>query len=39
MTKKIACEVYHRVVGYYSPTSQFNNGKKEEFGDRTFFEI
>jgi hypothetical protein len=30
---------YHRVVGYYRPVQNFNNGKKEEFNDRTFFEM
>ena len=37
MTKKIPCEVFHRVVGYYRPVQNFNGGKLEEFGDRTFF--
>ncbi len=35
---KVPCEVFHRVVGYYRPVQNFNEGKKEEFGDRTFFE-
>lgn len=39
MSKKIPCEVFHRVVGYYRPVQNFNNGKKEEFSDRTFFEV
>lgn len=37
--KQIPCEVFHRVVGYYRPVQNFNLGKKEEFGDRTFFEM
>ncbi len=27
-------EVYSRIVGYYRPIKQWNNGKKEEFKDR-----
>lgn len=29
------CEVYSRVVGFLSPVSQWNKGKKAEWGDRT----
>jgi len=25
------CEVYSRVVGYYRPVQNWNNGKQEEF--------
>ncbi len=32
------CEVYSRVVGFLSPVSQWNKGKKEEFKDRTTFD-
>lgn len=32
--KKQKCEVYSRVVGYLSPVSEWNEGKKEEWGDR-----
>ena len=39
MSKKIPCEVFHRVVGYYRPVQNFNEGKKEEFKDRMFFEL
>ncbi|MFA5060992.1 MAG: anaerobic ribonucleoside-triphosphate reductase [Candidatus Pacearchaeota archaeon] len=31
------CEVWSRVVGYLRPVSQFNEGKAEEFKDRTCF--
>ena len=34
---KMPCEVYSRVVGYYRPVRNFNNGKKEEFEDRVLF--
>ena len=31
---KQKCEVYSRVVGYLSPVSEWNKGKKEEFRQR-----
>ncbi len=31
------CEVFSRIVGYYRPIQQWNNGKKEEFRLRTNF--
>ncbi|MDD5377235.1 MAG: anaerobic ribonucleoside-triphosphate reductase [Candidatus Gracilibacteria bacterium] len=31
------CEIYTRVMGYYRPVSQFNNGKKSEFYTREYF--
>ena len=34
---KTKCEVWSRVVGYLRPTSQFNEGKAEEFKDRKTF--
>jgi anaerobic ribonucleoside-triphosphate reductase len=37
MSKKQKCEVYSRVVGYLSPVSKWNEGKKEEFKDRKTF--
>lgn len=38
--KKIhKCEVYSRVVGYLSPVSDWNKGKKEEFKQRKTYEI
>lgn len=37
MAKKQKCEVYSRVVGYLSPVSEWNKGKKEEFKDRKTF--
>ncbi|WP_424246103.1 anaerobic ribonucleoside-triphosphate reductase [Elusimicrobium posterum] len=33
------CEVYSRVCGYLRPTSNWNNGKKEEFGMRKFMSV
>ncbi len=29
------CEVYSRVVGYIRPVTQWNNGKKQEYSERT----
>ncbi|MFA4960634.1 MAG: anaerobic ribonucleoside-triphosphate reductase [Candidatus Pacearchaeota archaeon] len=37
MGVRTKCEVWSRVVGYLRPTSQFNDGKLEEFKDRTVF--
>lgn len=31
------CEIYTRVMGYYRPVTQFNNGKKSEFYSRKYF--
>ena len=31
------CEVYSRVVGFLTPVSQWNKGKKEEWEDREEF--
>ena len=36
--KKIPCEVYSRVVGYFRPIQNWNEGKKQEFFDRVEFE-
>ncbi|MEW5762323.1 MAG: ribonucleoside triphosphate reductase [Bacillota bacterium] len=32
-----ACEVYSRIVGYYRPVSQWNDGKKAEYAARKMF--
>lgn len=32
--RAVPCEVYSRVVGYYRPVSQWNEGKKQEFSER-----
>ncbi len=32
------CEIYSRIVGYFRPVKQWNNGKQEEFLDRETFE-
>ena len=33
----IPCLVYSRIVGYLTPTSQWNIGKRQEFKERTVF--
>ena len=37
--KGTECEVYSRVVGFFSNTKQWNNGKQEEFKDRVTYDI
>lgn len=32
-------EVYSRVVGFYRPVQQWNDGKQQEFKDRKVFNI
>lgn len=32
--KKVPCEVYSRIVGYFRPVRHFNVGKIQEFRDR-----
>jgi ribonucleoside-triphosphate reductase len=36
--KGTECEVYSRVVGYFRPVKQWNNGKQEEYADRVAFD-
>ncbi len=36
--RQIKCEVYSRVVGYLRPVEQWNNGKQEEFKQRSMFD-
>ena len=39
ITKRQRCEIYSRVVGYYRPVKQWNDGKQEEFNNRKEFKI
>lgn len=32
--RKMPCEIYCRVTGYFRPVSNFNPGKQEEFWER-----
>jgi len=36
---KIPCETYSRVTGYVRPISSWNDGKQQEFKDRTFIKL
>jgi ribonucleoside-triphosphate reductase len=36
--KGTECEVYSRIVGYFRPVKQWNNGKQEEYADRIAFD-
>ena len=38
-TKRQQCEVYSRVVGYYRPVKQWNDGKAAEFSNRKTFKV
>jgi anaerobic ribonucleoside-triphosphate reductase len=33
-TRRIACEVYSRIVGYLRPVQDWNKGKQQEFAER-----
>ena len=33
------CEIYSRVVGYYRPVNQWNEGKQDEWGIRSTFNV
>lgn len=37
-TRRIRCEVYSRVVGYFRPIDNWNDGKKAEFHDRRTYD-
>jgi ribonucleoside-triphosphate reductase len=37
-TQRTRCQVYSRVVGFLTPISQWNKGKREEWGDRVTFD-
>jgi anaerobic ribonucleoside-triphosphate reductase len=38
-SKKVACEVYSRIVGYLRPVQNWNEGKRQEFEDRQTYQI
>ncbi|MEK7203126.1 MAG: anaerobic ribonucleoside-triphosphate reductase [Patescibacteria group bacterium] len=38
-TKRTACEVYSRVVGYLRPVNQWNDCKQAEYFNRKTFNI
>ena len=38
MSDKIPCSVYSRIVGYLTPTHNWNTGKRQEWDDRQMFD-
>jgi anaerobic ribonucleoside-triphosphate reductase len=36
---KVPCEVYSRIVGYLRPVQAWNQGKQQEFTERTVFKV
>jgi len=39
LLKKIPTEIYSRVVGYYRPVQNWNEGKQQEFKERVYYNI
>ena len=37
--KKVPCEVYSRIVGYFRPVRNWNKGKRQEFSERKAYEL
>jgi anaerobic ribonucleoside-triphosphate reductase len=37
--RKVACEVYSRIVGYLRPIQNWNKGKLQEFKDRKTYSL
>ncbi len=37
--KKVPCEVYSRIVGYFRPIQNWNIGKKKEFEQRVEYDL
>jgi len=37
--KRVRCEVYSRVVGYFRPIQEWNEGKCAEWKDRSMFNM
>lgn len=37
--KGTPCEVYSRIVGYFRPVKNWNEGKQAEFSERVPFEV
>ena len=36
--KRVACEVYSRIVGYLRPVADWNKGKQQEFSERKAYQ-
>lgn len=37
--KKVPCEVYSRIIGYYRPVRQWNRGAQQAFEDRKTYDV
>jgi anaerobic ribonucleoside-triphosphate reductase len=37
--KKVPCEVYSRIVGYFRPIRNWNKGKRQEFVERKEYQV
>jgi hypothetical protein len=37
--ERTECIIYSRVVGWLTPTKNYNKGKAAEYGDRKFFKV
>ena len=37
--KRIPCEIFSRVCGYFRPVDHWNNGKREEFAHRKTYTL
>ncbi len=37
--KRVSCEVFSRVVGYFRPVGNWNAGKQAEFKDRLAYDL
>jgi anaerobic ribonucleoside-triphosphate reductase len=37
--KRVACEVYSRIVGYLRPVQDWNKGKQQEFVERKTYAV
>jgi anaerobic ribonucleoside-triphosphate reductase len=35
----VPCEIYSRVVGYYRPVKNWNEGQRQQFKDRKTFKV
>lgn len=35
----VPCEVFSRIVGYYRPVRNWNDGKREEFHERKMIDL
>ena len=37
--RKVPCEIYSRIVGYFRPIRNWNKGKRQEFADRMNYKV